>query len=209
MRSTYSDKSVTGTAPLDPLILPELALLTTELDQMSTKVPVDRPWSAANAAQWDSQTLQDFVNTHVVSPRLKKLVSVFTQAALGAEPSEFSLLFTLFYIAAAGDENNAGTIERLFDTPDGAQESRFIGGSQLVAQRVANQLGSAGGSAQPAGPAGDPGQRRSHRRGRRAGRPRPAGDRRRAAGPRRADRLPPGAAAGPRGAATPASPPAP
>jgi monoamine oxidase len=149
MRSTYSDKSVTGTAPLDPLILPELALLTTELDQMSTQVPVDNPWSAANAAQWDSQTLQDFVNTHVVSPRLKKLISVFTQAALGAEPSEFSLLFTLFYIAAAGDENNAGTIERLFDTPDGAQESRFIGGSQLVAQKVANQLGAAVLRSQP------------------------------------------------------------
>jgi monoamine oxidase len=141
VRSTYSDKGATGTAPLDPLILPELALLTTRLDQMSQQVPVDQPWNAANAAQWDSQTLQDFVDSSVISPRLKKLVSVFTQAALGAEPREFSLLFTLFYIAAAGNESNPGTIERLFDTPDGAQESRFIGGSQLVAIRVAQQLG--------------------------------------------------------------------
>jgi monoamine oxidase len=141
MRSTYSDKGVTGTAPPDPTILPELALLTTRLDQMATQVPVDQPWTAANAAQWDSQTFQDFVDANVISPRLKKLVAVFTQAALGAEPREFSLLFTLFYIAAAGNESNPGTIERLFDTPNGAQESRFIGGSQLVAIRIAQQLG--------------------------------------------------------------------
>jgi monoamine oxidase len=140
-RSTYSDKGLTGTAPPDPLILPELTLLVARLDQMSTEVPVDQPWNAANAAQWDSQTLQDFIDANVISPRLKKLVSVFTQAALGAEPREFSLLFTLFYIAAAGNESNPGNIERLFNTPGGAQESRFIGGSQLVAQRVAQQLG--------------------------------------------------------------------
>jgi monoamine oxidase len=141
MRSTYSDKGPTGTAPLDPTILAELALLTTQLDQMATQVPVDEPWKAPNAAQWDSQTFQDFVDANVISPRLKKLVAVFTEAALGAEPREFSLLFTLFYIAAAGNESNPGTIERLFDTPDGAQESRFIGGSQLVALRLAQQLG--------------------------------------------------------------------
>ncbi len=141
MRSTYSDKSVTGTAPLDPTILPELILLTQRLDQMATQIPIDQPWNAANAAQWDSQNFQEFIDANVISPRLKKLVSVFTQAALGAEPREFSLLFTLFYIAAAGNESTPGTIERLFDTPGGAQESRFIGGSQLVPIRVAQQLG--------------------------------------------------------------------
>ena len=141
MRTTYSDKGATGTAPPDPTILAELALLVMRLDQMSQQVPVDQPWNAANAQQWDSQTLQDFVDANVISPRLKKLVSVFTQAALGAEPREFSLLFTLFYIAAAGNESNPGSIERLFDTPNGAQESRFIGGSQLVAIRAAQQLG--------------------------------------------------------------------
>src|SRR2546423_5825338 len=143
-RSTYSDKGPTGTAPPDATILAELALLVMRLDQMATQVPVDAPWNAANAAQWDSQTFQHFVDPNVISPRLKKLVAVFTQAALGAEPREFSLLFTLFYIAAAGNESNPGTIERLFDTPNGAQESRFIGGSQLVAIRIAQQLGKRG-----------------------------------------------------------------
>ena len=140
-RSTYSDKGPTGTAPPDPLILPELTLLVGQLDQMSLAVPVDDPWNAPLAAQWDSQSFQQFIDANVISPRLKKLVSVFTQAVLGAEPREFSLLFTLFYIAAAGNESNPGTVERLLNTPGGAQESRFVGGSQRVAQLVAQQLG--------------------------------------------------------------------
>ena len=39
-RSTYNDMGPTGTAPLDPVILPELALTVQQLDQMSTQVPV-------------------------------------------------------------------------------------------------------------------------------------------------------------------------
>ena len=45
-RSLYSDRGVTGTAPLDPAILPDLTLVVTKLDQMATEVPVDAPWKA-------------------------------------------------------------------------------------------------------------------------------------------------------------------
>jgi monoamine oxidase len=47
----------------------------------------------------------------------------------------------LFYIAAAGNESNAGTLERLTDTANGAQESRFVGGSQQVPIKLAATLG--------------------------------------------------------------------
>jgi monoamine oxidase len=46
-----------------------------------------------------------------------------------------SLLFVLFYIASAG------TLENLFSTPSGYQESRFVGGSQQVSTKVARALG--------------------------------------------------------------------
>src|SRR5213079_1637116 len=57
-RMTYSDTGPTGTAPPDPAILPDLALVVQNLDQMSTSVPVDAPWSAPSAADWDGQTLE-------------------------------------------------------------------------------------------------------------------------------------------------------
>src|SRR4051794_292438 len=140
-RSTYSDSAVTGTAPLDPLILAEEAAAITQLDRMSTSVPVGAPWKAHDAAEWDGQTLETWIRANSQTEQFHRLVSVATRAVFGAEPRELSLLFTLFYIAASGNEHNAGTFERNFNTRGGAQQLRFRGGTQLIAQRVAHRLG--------------------------------------------------------------------
>ena len=109
---------------------------------MSTSVPVDAPWEAASAATWDNQSLDSWVKAHQINPTFNStLVPIATRPIFGAEPGELSLLFTLFYIAASGNEKNPGTFERNFDTRDGAQMSRFVGGSQLIAIRMAKQLG--------------------------------------------------------------------
>ena len=47
----------------------------------------------------------------------------------------------IFYVACSGNETNAGTFERNSDTANGAQERRFVGGSQLIPLRLASQLG--------------------------------------------------------------------
>ncbi len=140
-RETYSDTGATGTAPLDPVILPELTEVVAQLDQMSTTVPVDAPWEAPNAAQWDSETLDTWIRNNTATPYFRELVPAATRPIFGVEPRELSLLFTLFYIAASGDERNQGTFERNFDTREGAQMYRFIGGSQTVALRAAAALG--------------------------------------------------------------------
>ena len=140
-RSTYSDTGPTGTAPPDPVILPELTLVVAQLDQMSTEVPVDAPWNAAKAASYDAQTLQSWVDSNTATPQFRELVPMATRPIFGAEPRELSLLFTLFYIAASGNEQNPGTFERNFNTRMGAQQDRFDGGTQLVTLRVAKRLG--------------------------------------------------------------------
>jgi monoamine oxidase len=140
-RSTYSDQSPLGTAPPDPLALPDLASVVTRLDEMSKDVPVDAPWESPSGTEWDGQTLEEWINENSASPRFRQLVPVATRPIFGAEPRELSLLFTLFYIAASGDERNTGTFERNFNTRDGAQEQRFEGGSQLICQRLARRLG--------------------------------------------------------------------
>jgi monoamine oxidase len=141
-RMTYPDSGPTGTAPPDPTILPDLASAVTRLDEMSKDVPVDAPWESASAADWDGQTLEQWINANSISPRFRQLVPAATRPIFGAEPREISLLFTLFYIAASGDEQNVGTFERNFNTRDGAQMFRFVGGSQVIAHRLAHRLGS-------------------------------------------------------------------
>jgi monoamine oxidase len=68
------------------------------------------------------------------------VVSAATEAIFGCEPRELSLLYTLFYIAASGDEQNVGTFERNFNTAGGAQERRFVGGAEAIALAVAEAL---------------------------------------------------------------------
>jgi monoamine oxidase len=140
-RLLYSDTGPTGIAPPDLSILAELTLDIAQLDELSTHVPVDAPWSAARAAELDAQTLASWINANSVTPGFRKLIPIATRAIFGAEPSELSLLFVLFYIAASGNASNVGTFERNFNTRGGAQQSRFVGGSQLVAQKVADALG--------------------------------------------------------------------
>jgi monoamine oxidase len=140
-RMTYSDTGPAGTAPPDPLALPDLAQAVTRLNEMSKEVPVDAPWESPNSADWDRQTLEQWVRDNSVSPRFRELVPVATRPIFGADPGELSLLFTLFYIAASGDERNTGTFERNFNTRNGAQEQRFEGGSQLICRRLAARLG--------------------------------------------------------------------
>jgi monoamine oxidase len=140
-RLRYSDTGPTGTAPPDPVILPDLATVVTRLDEMSKTVPVDAPWEAPSAAEWDAETLEAWINANSTTPQFRALVPVATRPIFGAEPRELSLLFVLFYIASSGNEDNIGTFERNFNTRDGAQMYRFVGGSQLICERMAQKLG--------------------------------------------------------------------
>jgi monoamine oxidase len=141
-RSTYSDTGPTGSAPPDPLILPDLARTVTKLDRMSLDVPVDAPWDAASAEEWDQQTFASWLLDNSERPEFRQLVSsAATRAIFGSEPPDLSLLFVLFYIAASGNEDNPGTFERNFNTRDGAQMWRLVGGSQRLCKKMARALG--------------------------------------------------------------------
>jgi monoamine oxidase len=139
-RLLYSDSGLTGTAPPDPLIVPELTKVVAQLDQMSTEIPINSPWTAANAAAYDGQTLETWVQNNSATERFRHIIPVATRPVFGAEPRELSLLFVLFYIAASGNESNPGTFERNFNTRGGAQQTRFLGGSQSIARKMRRRL---------------------------------------------------------------------
>ena len=116
-------------------------LASLKLDTLAAGVPVTAPWTAKNAAALDRQTLQDFRDANIASPRGRAAFDSICRAVWGAETREMSLLYALAYVAASGDETHRGSFVRLITTGGGAQESRFVGGSQLVSERVADRLG--------------------------------------------------------------------
>ncbi|RNM13961.1 flavin monoamine oxidase family protein [Nocardioides pocheonensis] len=137
VRQTY-----TGTVPPDPTVLLDAALLLQELDGYAAQIDVAAPWSHPKAATWDSMTLAQYIRTHTVnSAGIENLIGCWTQPGFGADPDQLSLLFVLHYLACSGDEANPGTFERNSGTVGGAQERRFVGGSQLVPLRLAEELG--------------------------------------------------------------------
>ena len=104
-------------------------------------MPVAAPWTAKNAAELDRQTLQDFRAANIPNPRGRAAFDSICRAVWGAEGREMSLLYALAYVAASGDGRRRGSFVRLITTGGGAQESRFVGGSQVVSERVADRLG--------------------------------------------------------------------
>ncbi|HUA74699.1 MAG TPA: flavin monoamine oxidase family protein [Solirubrobacteraceae bacterium] len=140
-RETYAASGPTGVAPPDPTYLPDLLQLIPRLNTMAQQIDVNEPWAAPEAVDWDSQTFYTWVKANVVNPDFMRLVATATDAIFGQEPRDLSLLYVLFYLAASGDETHPGTFERNFQTAEGAQEERFVGGSQQIALKVAAELG--------------------------------------------------------------------
>jgi monoamine oxidase len=136
-RSTY-----TGTVPPDPTILLDAAVLLSTLDGYAKQIDVAAPWAHPKAAQWDATTLGAYIRQHAVNAAgAGNLIKCWTEPAFGADPDELSLLFVLHYLACSGDERHKGSFELNSNTAGGAQERRFVGGSQLVPLKLAEQLG--------------------------------------------------------------------
>ncbi|MFI6896409.1 flavin monoamine oxidase family protein [Streptomyces sp. NPDC050256] len=141
-RTPYATDGLLGAVPpIDVAGLANAAAVQAMLNDMAKQVPVDAPWTAAKADEWDSQTFETWLKHNAVIPSAKFLFDVACTSVFSAEPSELSLLFVLFYIRAAGNETTPGTFERLTETGTGAQATRFVGGSAQVPLRLAQSLG--------------------------------------------------------------------
>jgi monoamine oxidase len=141
-RMTYAASGPTGIAPPDPAYLPDIAQIVQKLNTMATEIDVKAPWKAKEAVEWDSQTFYTWLKANEANPDFVRLAATATDAIFGQEPRDLSLLYVVYYIAASGNETNQGTFERNFQTAEGAQQDRFVGGSQLISIRVAAELGS-------------------------------------------------------------------
>lgn len=106
-----------------------------DLDRMASEVPLDEPWSAPHAKEWDSQTLHTWFSKRVQDPSVMAMARLVATALFTAEADELSLLHTLVYV------RSAGSIANLTGVVGGAQERRFVLGAQEVSNRLAAELG--------------------------------------------------------------------
>ena len=122
---------------LPPRVLASIGRAQLRLDHMARRVPLEEPWTAAAAGEWDGQTVESWLRGHVGARGAREMLRLAVRAVFAAEAADLSLLHVLFYSHAAG------LLDRLLNVADGAQESRVVGGSQVLATGLAARLGDA------------------------------------------------------------------
>lgn len=122
---------------LPPHVLAELAVAQWRIERMAESIPLDAPWTARRAARYDSQTLATWMRRNVRTELGRTFLRLVTEAVFSAEPEDMSLLHFLFYV------HSGGGLDSLTGTRGGAQDARFVGGSQAISERMATELGDA------------------------------------------------------------------
>ena len=125
-----------GTIPkVNPVSLAEVGVALKRLNRMAAKVDVESPWNQTELASWDAETFYSWMRRNTKTGAARDMLRLAIEAVWAAEPEDVSLLHALFYI------RSAGSLELLLDAEGGAQDSRVVGGTQLIAERMAAELG--------------------------------------------------------------------
>ena len=126
----------TGAIPrINPVVLVDVEQAQRRLNRLARRVPLDAPWEAPKAARLDGQTTATWMRRNMATGPGRMLLELGIEAVWAAQPEDMSLLHVLFYV------HSAGGFDALIETAGGAQDSRFVSGSQLVAIRMAAELG--------------------------------------------------------------------
>ena len=124
-----------GTVPrLNAAALADVGQAQLKLDRLAKRVPTAAPWTARRAAALDGQSFATWLRRNTVTRGARQLLALSIAAVWACEPEDVSLLHVLFYI------HSAGSFDALIGTEGHAQDRRFVGGSAVLAERLAAQL---------------------------------------------------------------------
>jgi monoamine oxidase len=112
--------------------LAELERVLRRLDELAAEVPVEAPWLAPRAVEWDVITAGTWYDEQNLSPVARTLLEICTVGILAVPTVEVSFLHLLFTIQTCGV-----TADLFAESEGGAQSTRFIGGTSEIPRRLA------------------------------------------------------------------------
>jgi monoamine oxidase len=129
-------RSYRSTIPrLSMLELVDVSRIQWRFDRISRKVPVAEPWTSPIAGDLDAVSLDKWLRSVHASASTHDLMAIMARVTWGCEPDAVSMLHAVRYVKAAGG------LGRMLDTEGGAQQDRFLAGTQQIALRMADELG--------------------------------------------------------------------
>ncbi len=121
---------------ISPLAVLTIALAQFRIDRMAKRVPIEAPWKATRAADWDSRSVASWLEHSGIRKGIgRDLFEMAVRGLMTGDLNDASLLHLLYLVRADG------SIETLFSIERGAQENLFDGGAGSIAQRIADELG--------------------------------------------------------------------
>lgn len=127
----YADESF----GLPPESAAEVGRLWAEITELADTVITSAPWETEGAEELDRQTLDQWLTSRTDDANAVRLFRLLVPALFSAESPELSLLHFLFYM------KSGTSLDTLVMTTGGAQESRVVGGTHLISERMAEELG--------------------------------------------------------------------
>jgi monoamine oxidase len=115
--------------------LAELERVLRRLDELAADVPVEAPWAAPRADEWDVISAGTWYDAQGLSPIARTLLEICTVGILAVPTVEVSFLHLLFTIQTCGV-----TSELFAESEGGAQTTRFVGGTGEIARRLAAMI---------------------------------------------------------------------
>jgi monoamine oxidase len=130
-------RSYRSTVPrLSIIELLDVSRIQWRFERLCRHVPVQEPWTAPTAHRLDDMTLERWLRSVHAGASTRDLMAIMARVTWGCEPDAVSMLHAVRYVKAAGG------IGRMLDVEGGAQQDRFPAGTQQIALRMADELGS-------------------------------------------------------------------
>jgi monoamine oxidase len=121
-----------GTIPkIDPISLLSLGWAINKINKLSASIDLSKPWKHVKAKQYDSMTLQTWMDKNIHTQKAKYLFKVGVETVFATAPAELSFLHTLFYC------KSGNSMDALISIKDGAQQTFLIGGTQTLLKKIA------------------------------------------------------------------------
>jgi monoamine oxidase len=123
---------------ISPLAVLSIVLAQARLDWTAKRVPIDAPWTAKRASEYDARSVAWwFERSGVRTALARDLFDMAVRGLFTGSLDDTSYLHLLFLVRAHG------SINTLFSIKGGSQENMIEGGAGLIATRIADSLGDA------------------------------------------------------------------
>ncbi len=110
--------------------------IAAKLNALARGVPSSAPWTAKDAAELDKLSYGDWLLKQGLKYEDGFFMGLAAKLTTGGAPAQLGLLCYLMQVNSASN-----SVDQLESTKGGAQETRFVGGSQILSIKMAKDLG--------------------------------------------------------------------